>query len=226
MFKKDSNKPSSQDRRFPFSFRVISLALVAIMLGGFYLQFAWSRYQKAAESEALRLAQSIESLLHVEHIEMLALDDPTASEGHLVEQSLVHLVEATDSIYYAYILRQQGEDIAIIADSSSADSDTSNPIARHCEETTEVNLLPFETGQSVLAESISTRCGDWMRALVPIYDLKDENVIAVLGLSYSASEWQANLWGRMIPDFVVAACLAALVFTLFNLLRQKTEHKI
>ncbi len=179
-----------------------------------------------AKLEATNLAQSVGSLLHVEHIaELASSNQATAPDGCLVEESLTHLVEVTDSIYYAYILKQQSGSISVIADSSAANSDTSHPTRRSCEETADINQISFGTGQSYITDPISLPCGNWIRALVPIYDANGKSVIAVLGLSYSALEWQAKLWKKMIPDIMVVACLAALVFTLFNLLRKNARFK-
>ena len=117
-------------------FSIVSMGLIVCILAGLYLHFAWNRYSHMAKDEALQLAQSVEALLHPEHIVALVLDGPQAlSEAATVEQSLVRLVEENDSIYYAYILNQQGENIVVITDSSGADSPTSNPTKRSCEET-------------------------------------------------------------------------------------------
>lgn len=205
---------------------MVSTVLIVVILASLYLYFAWSRYQQMAKLEATNLAQSVGSLLHVEHIaELASSNQATAPDGCLVEESLTHLVEVTDSIYYAYILKQQSGSISVIADSSAANSDTSHPTRRSCEETADINQISFGTGQSYITDPISLPCGNWIRALVPIYDANGKSVIAVLGLSYSALEWQAKLWKKMIPDIMVVACLAALVFTLFNLLRKNARFK-
>ncbi len=198
--------------------------LVVAVLASLYLSFAWNRYKQMAKSEALGLAHSVGSLLHVEHIEALA-SGGRVPDGCLVEQSLTKLVEVTDSIYYAYVLSRQGGDISIIADSSTADSGTFHPAKSSYDDTSDINRLSFDTGQSFITDPVSVSRGDWVRALVPIYGLDGESVVAVLGLSYSASEWQGKLWKKMIPDIMVIACLAALIFMLFNLLRKNARFK-
>lgn len=134
------------------------------------------------------------------HIEALAPDGQAAApEGLLVEQALARLVETTDSVYDAYILKQQDGGIAVVADSSAADSAASRAAKRGCGETASVNRLPFETGQGLLTKPISLPCGEWIRALAPIYDSGGKRVIAVLGLNYSSAEWRANLRKQMPP---------------------------
>lgn len=207
-------------------FSIVSMGLIVCILAGLYLHFAWNRYSHMAKDEALQLAQSVEALLHPEHIVALVLDGPQAlSEAATVEQSLVRLVEENDSIYYAYILKQQGENIVVITDSSGADSPTSNPTKRSCEETAEINRWPFETGKSILTEPVSLPCGTWIRALMPVKNPENGDIIAALGLSYSASEWQSNLWERMLPDMLVVLCLALLVFILLILILNNLKLK-
>jgi diguanylate cyclase (GGDEF)-like protein/PAS domain S-box-containing protein len=202
---------------------IISIILVLTVLAGLYLSIAWYRCKRMGELQAIQLAQSVGSLLHVEHIAQL-YQQADSPESLLVEQSLVQLVEVTDPIYYAYILQRNNGSISITVDSSDADSDTSLPANRSCSETIEINSKPFDTGESVVTGPLPTPCGNWIRVLVPIFD-SNEKVVAVLGLSYSASEWHTNLLKKMIPDVLMVILLIALVITLFNLLRENLKYK-
>ena len=224
MINKQNKKSLFKIGNNQISLRIIYLIIIVLVLASLYLNFAWNRYQEMAKSEATQLGQSVGSLLHVEHIVELS-EQAAASEYHLVERSLTQLVEVTDSIYYAYILEENNGDISIVVDSSAADSITSRPIRSSCEETVESNRLPFDTGESLITEPISTPCGDWIRVLVPIMDSEYKNPVAVLGLTYSEAEWHGKLWEKMIPDIVVLVCLAALIFTINNLIHQNSKYK-
>ena len=70
------------------------------------------------------------------------------SVGYYLEESLVNIVESTNSIYYAYLLKEEGDRLKIVADSSKAESGTSKAIRRTCEEAEEVNKLAFENKKS------------------------------------------------------------------------------
>jgi diguanylate cyclase (GGDEF)-like protein/PAS domain S-box-containing protein len=212
-------------KKTPLSVMMLSTVLIAAILGGLYLGYAFNRYKKMAESQAVQLAESVASLIHVEHIEELS-EQADTSDARLVEESLVDLVEVTDSIYYAYILKQNDDgSITVSIDSSAADSATSRPTRRNCEETANINKILFDSGRSLVTQPIKSACGEWIRALVPIFSIDKKSVIAVFGISYSADEWNAGLWKRMIPDFIVVACLQALMFTILNLLHESTKYK-
>ena len=204
--------------------RLIYLILILAVLASIYLSFAWHRYQDMARMEAKQLAQSVGSLLHVEHIMALGEGD-AASDEELVEQSLSHLVEVTDSIYYAYLLKEKNGDIKIVVDSSTADSATSSPTRRSCEEAIGTNSEVFASGEGIVTGPITTPCGEWIRTLVPIFDMDGREVIAVLGISYSAMEWKNNLWTKMIPDFIVTISILALIYTIYRLLLQNERYK-
>ena len=198
--------------------KLVIIILIAMIAAACYLLFSWNKYQKIAKSEAIQLARSVEALLPTEHIAALTTIDRGADahvENNIVEKSLAHLVEATDSIHYAYILEQQNDDIVVLVDSSAANPNVSSPTKRSCEETTEINRLPFDSGQPLITEPVRTPCGNWIRALIPIYGSDNNKVFAVLGLSYSAAEWNAGLWQNMIPDIVTAICFLILVTIVF-----------
>ena len=224
MKQKKTAEVSPQNMKTRAIFSIVSMVLIASMLAGLYLHFAWNRYSRMAKDEALQLAQSVEALLHPEHIAALG-ESLAVSDAASVEQSLERLVESTDSIYYAYILKQENGSIVVMADSSAADSPTSSPTKSSCEETAEINRLPFETGQRILTEPISLPYGTWIRALVPVKDPENGDIIAAFGLSYSASEWQENLWKRMIPDLGITVCLLVLMFTFLSLRHQHAKLK-
>ena len=199
------------------SLMIISTVLIVVILASLYLKFVWNKYENIAKLEALQLAQSIESLLHTEHISTLVSNDgkDKSLDERLVGESLVKLVKSTSSIYYSYIMKQEDGDIFVIADSTASDSSNSVNKKRRCEETTEINHLPFETGQSMITNPISSPCGNWVRALVPIYDMEQKNVMVILGLSYSADEWKAALWEKMIHDIIIVVFVALLISTIF-----------
>lgn len=219
---KDTNPSMLEGEKHSTTIKLVLIALCFLLISVIYLRFAWQRYQNGAEAEALRLAHSVESLLHVHDVEQLSREHDDSDERRLIESSLTHLVESTDSIYYAYILKREGDGIMVMADSAAAKMGTSRPIRRICEENIDINRLPFESGKSMLAPPVAAPCGDWIRALVPIINTGG-NVVGALGLTYSADEWQAALWRRMVPDIVVVGCLLALSLLLLDLRRNHTR---
>ncbi len=107
----------------------ILLTITVLLASGFYLHLEWNKYQGLASSEAIQLAQSLESLLHPEHIEELSgsaedLNNPTyVMEKH----SLARLIEVTNPIRFAYLLGERNGSVVFLMDSEPPDSPDYSP---------------------------------------------------------------------------------------------------
>ena len=209
--------------------RVISLmlAIVIVFFGAFYLHFAWSRYEHSASTEAIVLAQSAEAMLHPEHIAMLSGDsaDLDSAEYQMAKRSLQRLVNIANPIRFAYILAERSSQIVFLMDSEESDSLDYSPPGQVYTEATPEDWIPFQTGAVKLTQAVTDRWGTWISALVPIKDPNNDAVIAVLGIDYSAIEWNHTLWLRMIPDFVVVVSVLILSFSLLRIWMLHTALK-
>jgi PAS domain-containing protein len=203
----------------------ILLSVIVLLLVALHLRFAWYRYNDIASSEAIMLAQSMEALLHPEHIKELSgteqdLDDPAYV---MTQLSLKRLVETNNPIRFAYIFGEQNGRMIFLIDSESPDSPNYSPPGQIYKEAGETDWLPFKTAKTVLTEPTTDRWGTWISALVPIKDPADGRVIAVLGLDYSASQWNDRIWERMIPDIVIVISLLILFLVM---LRTWNQHSL
>lgn len=196
---------------------IVSVVMATVMLfGGLYLILAWNWYQNLASDDALELAESLESFLPSSHIvELSAAGGSTVvPEYKSVKNSLTRLVEVTDSIHYASLMGEQNGDIFLLADSNPANDaphPTREPVNLGAMDTAWVAL---QTDRSVLTKPLTNQSGTWIWTLVPIEDTIKEEGAVILGLSYSAAEWQASLWKQMIPDVITILSLLALVAAL------------
>jgi PAS domain S-box-containing protein len=202
-------------------------AAVLIVMSVLYLRFAWNRYEKNASKEAVMLAQSLESLLHPEHIAELTgtTDDLDDSDYIMSKKSMVNLVKTTNPIHFAYLLQERNGSIIILMDSEEPDSQDYSPPGQIYEEADESYFVPFTTGNTVLTDPVTDRWGTWISVLVPVRDPSTDTIIAVLGIDYSEVEWYAKIRYQMIPDvFIVLSIL--LLFAAFLRTRfQKQQLK-
>ncbi len=200
----------------------IIFIVIMVLLSGLYLNFAWDRYQDIASSEAVTLAQSLESLLHPEHIAELSggAKDLEKPEYAMAKLSLNRLAESANTIHFAYVIGEQDGDIVSLLDSSSY-SQGFIPPEQVYTRTDDIYREPFIKGQSILSRPVTDNLGTWISALVPIKSPDSGEVIAVFGIDYSASEWYQRLWNQMAPDMIIVLCLNLLVVAL---LRTWSQH--
>ena len=205
----------------------IFLIVIIVSLSVFYLRFAWNRYQEIASSEAVMLAQSLESLLHPEHIAKLSgsEEDLAKSEYVMTKLSLTQLVETTNPIRFAYLMGERDGSIIILLDSESPDSPDYSPPGQIYEEADNIYWEPFRQGKTVLTDPITDRWGTWISALVPVKESSGGKIIAVLGIDYSAQEWNARLWKQMIPDVIIVLSLILLFLSLLLTWRKNSDLK-
>ncbi|MDP3305091.1 MAG: PAS domain S-box protein [Erysipelotrichaceae bacterium] len=207
--------------------RVIVFIIIIVVLSGLYLVYAWNRYQDIAESKAIMLAQSLESVFHPEHIAKLtgSAEDLEKSDYILMKKSLSQLVEATNPISFAYLMIERDENVVFLMDSEPADSVDYSPPGQIYEEADNVLRNTFISGKTVLTEPTTDRWGTWISVLVPVKDPTSDRYLAVFGIDYDASEWYADLRRQMLPDAIIILCLNLLVFAWFHSWAQKSSLK-
>ena len=192
--------------------KMFALPAIILLLSSLYLIFAWFRYVDIAADEALKLVQSLESIFHPEHIAELtgSAEDIEKPEYILTKNSLVKLVENTPSIHNAYFLVERNGRLIFLLDTEPYDSPYFVSPGQIFEEADSMYLKPFKTGETVLTEPMSDRWGRWISALVPVRDPSDQNIISVLGIDFSASEWYADIRRHMIPDIIIVMSIISI----------------
>jgi len=205
----------------------ITSIVIMLVLSGFYLRFAWNRYQNEAASEAIMLVQSVESVLYPEDVAQLSGDanDLAKPEYSMIKRSLTRLAAVKNPINFAYLLGERNGDIIFLLDSESPESPDYSPPGQVYTEANATIWETFESGKAVLDAPTPDRWGTWISALVPIKNPADGRVIAVIGLDYSASEWYAHLWQHMIPDIIIVTCLLVIFFVLLYTWNQNSILK-
>jgi len=195
---------------------IVAGSLLVVLCVG-YLFFAWSRYQKMAKTDAIILAESVESLLHAEHITTLSgsPEDLTKPDYIMTKRGLSQLIHQNDQIRFAYILGIRGADMVFLIDSEDEASDDYSPPGQIYYEATADDMIPFTTGASVLNGPTEDRWGTWYSALIPIEDPVKHTVIAVLGIDYSVAEWNQRILRRLIPDIGIIISLLSIGIALF-----------
>lgn len=207
--------------------QITILTVMVLLIGAIYLHFSWNKYKEIAYTEVVILAQSMESLLHPEHISELSGNDKDLSKPAYImaQHSLKRLVETNNMIRFAYILGERNGSMIFLIDAESPDSPDYSPPGQIYKEAGDIDWLSFKSGKTVLTQPTTDSWGTWVSALVPIKD-SSGRVIAVLGLDYSASEWNNRIWEHMFPEFIIVIILVLFFALLLRTWCQYSTLKI
>lgn len=197
---------------------IIIFIILIVFLSGFVLRFAWKRHQKAVATEAVVLAQSIESLIYPEHIAELSTlaENVGKAEYIMTKGSLVRLVNTSNLISNVYLMTEKNNQIIMMVDSSLGDSPEGSPSEQAYEKAAEMYKEDFFSERTLETNPISDSLGTWVSVLVPVRDPVNDKIIAVLGIDYDRSQKYLDLWKRMIPDMLIVLILLLLLLALMN----------
>lgn len=206
---------------------IVAMMSVLTMLSIVYLHYVWNRYQKEAETEAVVLAESVESLLHVEHIfSLTGTEADVGSENYeMTKRSLLQLVQSSDQIRFAYLLAKKDDSLIFLVDSELEDSPDYSPPGQVYYEASPEDFLPFTEGVSVLSGPATDRWGTWYSALIPVKTQDKTETIAVLGIDYSLADWNQRLIKRFVPDVLIIVSLYAVCVAMFITWKGQEEIK-
>lgn len=176
---------------------------------------SWNRHEKKLENETIQMAESIGALFDTKQIKQLV--DPTIEDSdkrvakNNIETILTRLTNQVDLIKYSLILSQHADDFNLAASSKIDDQEVVHSVTHEVKEMNDIILYSFASN-----DSVATNRGESIRVLTPISDVDDE-VLAVLGLAYSMSEWYVSVFERMIPSVINVIIINLLIFTLYNI---------
>lgn len=220
MKRNDPDRPQSAlDAKTKKRIRVTIVAMMVVLtiLSFAYLEYVWNRYQKAAETEAVVLAESVQSLMHVEHIiSLTGTEADIGSENYeLTKRSLLQLVQSSDQIQFAYLLAKRGDSLIFLVDSEPENTPDYSPPGQVYYEATPEDFLPFTEGISVLTGPTTDRWGTWYSALIPVKSQDKTETIAILGIDYAVADWNQRLIKRAVPDVFIIVSLYAVCVAMF-----------
>ncbi len=192
----------------------ITLILLVLVITISYLLFSLNDIRTNKETRALELANSTAALIFTEYViekeEEHLNGDLTVSP---FEEALVQFVEATDKVYYAFILKYIDKEVQIISDSAPTEViGTQQDLSDFVVESQESIYQAFIDKRAVITPVINSVSGSWVHVLTPVY-YPGEQLYAVLGFSYSATEWHNNIYRQMLPNILIILMVWALVFS-------------
>ncbi|MDD4125957.1 MAG: sensor domain-containing phosphodiesterase, partial [Eubacteriales bacterium] len=164
----------------------VIFTVIVLLMSALYLIYAWNRYEKAAASEAVALAQSLNALLPDDNIAELTgspedLNNPAYNE---LKVNLTSLINVTDSIRFAYLLTEKDGCVIMLIDSEPSESPDYSPPGQELPEANNIYFEIMRKDTTIITEPTQDRWGTWVSVLVPVKDMSSGDMIAIFGLDY------------------------------------------
>lgn len=223
-----SNKHSATGRiKNRLHIHTVFFILLVLLLSTFYLYYEWQFYNGNAASEAIKLAQSVEALMHPEHILGLSGSDADLQtpEYDMAKTSLMRLTRANSAIQSAYILGEFDGNTVYLLDSELPGAPDYSPPGQSYGDAAKTRWKSILSGESVITSQTTDKSGSVISVFVPMRESGGGRVIAVLGFDYSAAGWRAAIWKNMLPDIVIVVCVLLICLSLLRILLQHFRFK-
>jgi PAS domain S-box-containing protein len=140
-----------------------------------------------------------------------------------LKKSLAALRARDSRIRFAYVMRADGGSLVFLADSEPEDSKDYSPPGQVYPEATMTDFIPLEKGESVVYGPSRDRWGEWISALVPIRNHENGEVIALLGLDFSAELWSRRRSILVVDSMVLFGSALALLALVIAIRRQYSQ---
>ena len=207
--------------------RILSIGLVyliLITLGWLITQNIGAYFHKANADELLAKANTAAAAVNFRRVETLtatAADTGTPDYDRLKEQ-LKAINKANVDLKYIYLMRFDGTKVIFLVDSESGSSADSSPPGQVYEEAIPELKIKFLSRQSFIVDAYTDRWGNWISAFAPIVDLKNNKMIALLGMDMDVGIWQQKMFRYRLFGIFISFCMLIL-FSVFFIIQQVTQ---
>ncbi len=200
--------------------------LVGIFLGGFL--FSWwtirqsDRYMR---KDLLYQARLVAQAVDVRRILSLSGSDAdlAAADYLQLKEQLAFTGKTITDCKFIYLLgRRENGSVFFFADSEPPGAKDESPAGQLYEEIPDEDLRAFEEKRALTTGPASDRWGTWISALVPLIDPDSGKLVAVLGMDFSARDWQRKLVQTALPPALLTLFTIALWFVGACLINRRT----
>ena len=178
-------------------------ALVGILLGGFL--FTWwmirqsDRYMR---EDRLHQARLVAQAVDIQRVLSLSGTDAdlTAADYLRLKEQLAFTKKASSDCKFIYLMgRRENGAVFFFVDSEPPGSEDESPAGQLYEEISDEDLRAFDEKRALTTGPASDRWGTWISTLVPLINPDSGNMVAVLGMDFSARDWQRRLTKTALP---------------------------
>jgi PAS domain S-box-containing protein len=223
----DRELPNSPKHGGALSVRFYIVVIAFVLLMGIAATVWVSHAENARmRAELLTLANMAAASIHIEELKALSgTESDLQLPAYQLLKSHLSLLRAANTLCRFVYLTGIHEDgtVFFFVDSEPPDSEQTSPPGETYTEVSESFRNIFLTGQPYVEGPIPDRWGNWVSALVPIFDTHPAVPMAVMGIDVDARDWTSDIFLRAAPVVTLTLLLLALP-TFFLLLQRRADQ--
>ncbi|MDD5506498.1 MAG: hypothetical protein PHR73_07085 [Candidatus Omnitrophica bacterium] len=191
-----------------------SAYLILAISGWLITQKIGAYFRQSNVDELSAKANTASAAVNFRRVETLtasAADIGTPDYERLKEQ-LKAINEANVDLTYVYLMRFDNGKIVFLADSEPDSSGSSSPPGQVYEEAPPELKAKFLSRRTFIVDAYTDRWGSWLSAFAPVIDLRNNKIVALIGMDMDINIWQQKMFLYRLLGILISFCMFILFF--------------
>ncbi|MFA5348357.1 MAG: PAS domain S-box protein [Methanoregula sp.] len=209
--------------------RWLIIAIIVILASGIALTL-WTAQREDSQlrEELLTKTRLVQSGISTGYVRALTGSDSdlVSSDYSALKEELLKVRSADPLIRFVYIIgRRPDGTVFFLADSEPPGSVDYSPPGQAYPEASAILLNAFVSGMETTEGPLSDRWGTWVSSFVPIRDIGNGPVIALLGIDMDAWDWNLRIIAACGPAIIATLLLLFFVLIFYYVLERNNREK-
>ncbi|MFA6129399.1 MAG: ATP-binding protein [Candidatus Omnitrophota bacterium] len=213
--------------------QVLSLGLVyltLVILGWLITQSIGVYFNRLNVNELSAKANTVAAAINFRYVNSLtasAADTGNPAYERLKEQ-LKAVNEVNADLRFVYLMRLDKGKIIFLADSEPDSSASSSYPGQVYTEAPPELKTKFLSRQAFVIKAYTDRWGSWISVFAPVIDLRNNEIVALVGMDMDVKIWQQKMFLRRLLGIFISFCMFILfsVFFIINQINRASAEKI
>ncbi|NTV29948.1 MAG: response regulator [Candidatus Omnitrophica bacterium] len=200
-----------------------AVAVVVLILASGWFLADWTGRQEETKQRDLLISMAQQTALTIDTDKLKELTATDADRGSWLYQrlktKLMTMRGVLADVRFMYLMRRAGDQIVFLADSEKPGSQDESPPGQVYYEASPAISEVFTSGKVQVEGPVSDRWGSWVSGYAPLFNGRTGEVLAVLGVDRSASDYRAFPARERLKviGLMAVLCLAALLAFAYHL---------
>lgn len=202
----------------------LMLLLFYLAMSFMYVHYVYEQSMSKSTTQAFHLAHTVAISLSANDVAAMSISKSSVDSFvyQQIKLKLMRLQAENSDARFLYLLRLQYDSLYFLADSEPANSkDYSAPGDVYDNESDTEIFIPFKTAKSILTKPTADKWGNWVSVLVPI--LKNNTVVAVLGVDYDATLWYMDAKKHALQAVLMLLAILLFLMSIIRIINKNSN---